>query len=652
MSRLRIGFMTNEVIGSYQRLLFQAMVEQAQIAGVDLISYEGRCIDSPLFRDNQYNLIFDFIDHHSLDGLVISSASVFSFIDSFEVNRWLDQRFELPLVSIGWPLRMASNILLDEQAGFTKLIEHLIEQHHCRHFVFVGGVEQNQEAQDRKMVFGQVMANHQIDHQTIWLTGDFTAQSGVEAMAEVAAMIAQGQRIDAVSFANDEMAIAAIDYLNRMHPELVNQLVISGFDDCHYASMIAPSLTTVRQPFEDIAGQAIGDLIERISQSGKKQSGKNQRGKLQTYHFGTEPIFRRSCGCIPQHSERQAQLHRFAGSNYKMHEMTQSYDVDELFAQLATGLPHFDVVSCYVALYEGGRFHHTDSGHERIPLQSRLVFAYHQHQHCPLQSAIVFNTRDILPASFLAVDQPLPLLVKPLMFDNQHFGFIVFDVSEGWLEDMEDIRRQVARTLNAALLFEEKSKAVREVELANARLLQLNTELEKVNELLSKRSVTDELTGLYNRRGFFELVRQYAVTDRTLKRCTLFYADMNDLKMVNDKLGHHQGDYAIQLVAKALQLTFRNEDIIGRIGGDEFVVCAKRCGPNDIESLVQRFEQSLAQCNEQSSLPWDVSSCMGYQVFNGGSEQELEHALEQADRMLYRNKAAYKRRKGQPNEPN
>ncbi|GGA76731.1 hypothetical protein GCM10011369_18300 [Neiella marina] len=635
MSRLRIGYMTNEVVGSHQRLLFRAIAEQAQIAGVDLVAYEGRCLNSPLFRDNQYNLIFDFIDECLLDGLVISSCSVFGFLSTEAMNQWFNQRFKLPVASIGGPLADASNIMLNDEQGLTKLLQHVIDEHQCQHFVFVGGPELNQEAAERLNVFWRVMSANGIEKNAITMPGDFTAQSGIEAMAEVVAIRAQGQLIDAVAFANDEMAIAAIDYLNRVHPDLVNQLVITGFDDSHYASMIAPSLSTVKQPFEQMAAKAIEDLIGRI---------KHQQ-PVADYCFNTVPVFRRSCGCTPQQSERQVQLHRFAGSNYKMHEMTQSYNVNELFAQLAAGLPYFDVVSCYVALYEGGRFLHSDTDSNRVPKQSRLVFAYHQHQHCPLQSAIVFNTHELLPASFWDVNRSLPLLVKPLMFDNQHFGFIIFDVSEGWLEDMEDIRRQVARTLNAALLFEEKATAVREVELANERLQQLNSELEKVNELLSKRSVTDELTGLYNRRGFFDLVRQYAVTDRVLNRCTLFYADMNDLKMVNDKLGHHQGDCAIQLVAEALRMTFRNEDIIGRIGGDEFVVCAKRCGPQDIGSLVQRFEQSMAKCNQRSSLPWDVSSCMGYQVFNGGTEQDLERALELADHMLYRNKAAYKRRK-------
>ncbi|MBW8191957.1 GGDEF domain-containing protein [Neiella marina] len=641
MARTRIGYITNEVIGSYQWPLFDAVIDAAQQADIDLIAYEGRSINSPLFRDTQYNLIFDFVDQHQLDGLLISSGAVFCFVEPPQVAQWLGDRFQLPLASISLPLPGASNVLLRNDIGFKALLEHVIEQHHCRRLVFVSGPERNEEASGRRRMFVRAVAADSALHAD-YIKGDFTAQSGSRAMEQIINWIDQGQQIDAVVFANDDMAVAGLEYLAKHRAALMNQFVVTGFDDSPSARLVVPSLSTVSQPFEKIAKRAIQCLLDQIEDNAKPQD----------YWFDTVPIYRNSCGCEPEQMSVMHPMLRFASNKYKMHEMTQTYKVNELLAQLATGLPYFDIKGCYVALYEGGRFPHTEVGHDRIPKRSRLIFAYHDSQHCPLQGAITYNTRQILPSSFLNTEQPQPLLVKPLMFDNQHFGFIVFDVTVGWLEDMEYVRRQVARTLNAALLFEEKNKAVEAAELANEKLRALNQQLETLNELLVKRSVTDELTGLYNRRGFFDLVRQYAITDRVLNRCTLFYVDMNDLKMVNDQLGHQQGDVAIQMLADALRKTFRQEDIIGRIGGDEFVVCAKRCGPDDIEPLEQRFKQVLERCNSNADLPWDVSSCMGYQIFNGGTEQDLERALERADNMLYERKAEYKKQKAeQANKP-
>lgn len=634
MARPRIGYLTNEVMGNYQWPLFNALVAQAKLIGVDFIAYEGRSINTSLFRDSQYNLIFDFVDEQLLDGLIISSGSVFCYINPDEIAQWLDKRFQLPLVSINLPISGASNILLRNEAGFEALLEHVLNVHQCQHLVLVTGPPTNQESLARENIFRQTIdANSAVEAN--YIEGDFTAQTGTVAMRQILEMVASGSRIDAVIFANDDMAVAGLEYLTNHHPRQAHHFVITGFDDSPCARLIAPSLTTVRQPFEAMAKQAISSVLEQITNEAPSRD----------HWFDTEPVFRASCGCQVPSDETSGPMLRFASNPYKMHEMTQTYKVNELLAQLATGLPYFDIRGCYVALYEGGRFQHSEQGHNRIPAKSRLIFAYHQNQHCPLKQPIIFTTRQVLPESFIGGEQPVPLLVKPLMFDNQHFGFIVFDVSDGGLSDMDDVRQQVAQTLNAALLFEEKSQAVEAAELANKKLRDLNKELASLNELLTKRSVTDELTGLYNRRGFFDLVHQYAVTDRVLNRCTLFYVDMNELKLVNDKLGHHQGDVAIQLLAEALRLTFRQEDIIGRIGGDEFVVCAKRCGPDDIDTLVGRFNQVLAQCNQASTLPWDVSSCMGYQSFCGGSEQELEQALERADHMLYQHKAEYKRRK-------
>jgi diguanylate cyclase (GGDEF)-like protein len=98
----------------------------------------------------------------------------------------------------------------------------------------------------------------------------------------------------------------------------------------------------------------------------------------------------------------------------------------------------------------------------------------------------------------------------------------------------------------------------------------------KGEEALLVLSLTDELTGLYNRRRFFVLIDQYLkVAIRTKKRLLFLFIDMDDLKWINDHYGHNEGDQALIHLAKILKKTFRESDIIARIGGDEFGVLAE-----------------------------------------------------------------------------
>ncbi|MGZ3568836.1 MAG: diguanylate cyclase, partial [Thermodesulfobacteriota bacterium] len=95
-------------------------------------------------------------------------------------------------------------------------------------------------------------------------------------------------------------------------------------------------------------------------------------------------------------------------------------------------------------------------------------------------------------------------------------------------------------------------------------------------------SLTDELTDLYNRRRFFVLAEQYLkLAIRSKKRLLLFYLDMDDLKSINDRFGHNDGDQALIALGSILKKTFRESDIIARIGGDEFVVLLESTDEND-----------------------------------------------------------------------
>src|SRR5215510_9093069 len=113
-------------------------------------------------------------------------------------------------------------------------------------------------------------------------------------------------------------------------------------------------------------------------------------------------------------------------------------------------------------------------------------------------------------------------------------------------------------------------------------LAQRVAELEQAQDSLRNLSLTDDLTGLYNRRGFFTLAEQHLKSARRARRqASLIYIDMDGLKTLNDTHGHEEGSNALREIANILRNTFRSSDIIARIGGNEFVIFETYNGENE-----------------------------------------------------------------------
>jgi diguanylate cyclase (GGDEF)-like protein len=168
----------------------------------------------------------------------------------------------------------------------------------------------------------------------------------------------------------------------------------------------------------------------------------------------------------------------------------------------------------------------------------------------------------------------------------------------------------------------------------------------KEEEDLLALSLIDELTGLYNRRRFFILAEQYLkVAVRAKKKLLLLYIDMDDLKWVNDHCGHKEGDQALRTLAKILKKTFRESDIVARIGGDEFVVLSEINDGNG-EILTTRLNESIKDYNAQGSGRFILSISVGTTQFDPSSPISIDEVLSKADALMYLQKRKRKSRLG------
>lgn len=164
-------------------------------------------------------------------------------------------------------------------------------------------------------------------------------------------------------------------------------------------------------------------------------------------------------------------------------------------------------------------------------------------------------------------------------------------------------------------------------------------ELQHINEELKSLVLKDELTGLYNRRGFFALAEhQMKLAQREQKNILVLFADIDGMKHINDTFGHQEGDLAIKNSAAILKDTFRSSDIVARIGGDEFAILSLQTSWVNAETLMDRLQTKVNLYNSKKLLRYPLSISMGMALYPGDYRCTIEEMLQNADEMMYVNK--------------
>jgi diguanylate cyclase (GGDEF)-like protein len=178
----------------------------------------------------------------------------------------------------------------------------------------------------------------------------------------------------------------------------------------------------------------------------------------------------------------------------------------------------------------------------------------------------------------------------------------------------------------------EMCQRIAELEISEA-------EHKQVEEALHALLLADELTGLYNRRGFFNLAeQQLRMAERTKRKMLLLFADFDDLKWINDTFGHAEGDRALIQVAGILRETFRESDIIARIGGDEFVVLAMETDGASAEILTTRLQKNLETHNAKGPRRYKLSLSVGVARYDPEHPCSIDELLARADKSMYEHK--------------
>ena len=175
--------------------------------------------------------------------------------------------------------------------------------------------------------------------------------------------------------------------------------------------------------------------------------------------------------------------------------------------------------------------------------------------------------------------------------------------------------------------------------MANAQLQREIAEHKRVAAEIRKISLRDELTGLYNRRGFITLAeQQLRAAKRAKSQIMSVFIDVDDLKGINDTLGHKEGDKVLIDTATILRATFRESDILARIGGDEFAVLTSDVTELSKEVFSLRLQQGIDDWNGREFRQYQLALSWGAATYVPESSLSLDQLISAADELMYAQK--------------
>lgn len=297
---------------------------------------------------------------------------------------------------------------------------------------------------------------------------------------------------------------------------------------------------------------------------------------------------------------------------------------EKCYFSIVNNLYRIHMASSYIYTYANPIIH-TAAMKWTLP-ESFYLKSYHNGD----KLAAITGEAQIMPCSqyfynFFTPDRRRTAVISPLFLNEEQYGIIVSELEFDYFPYIYSIMPQICAAIKLTKLVGQLERS-------------LDAEQYR-NSLLNRISMSDELTGIYNRRGFYEFANNLLkAPENEGKRAALIFGDLDNLKKINDTFGHDEGDYAIKTAASFMKSCFRQTDVVARIGGDEFAAFAVCEDRNIIASIPRRIKNMAALNNIRSTKPYNVTISIGLFELICSSDKDVQSYMDKADTALYADK--------------
>lgn len=627
-----IGVCVGGIEEEYNDLFLHALKQYSKDYDFKLLYFYSF---SPLYimesHDEGEKRIFQLINYDLLDGIILLGQSIKSPEILNEIVQAAKAK-ELPVISIDCHLDDCYNINFDYDKSLEQIITHLIEEHHVTRLNFIAGFKGNDFSEHRLSIFRKVLEEHNIpvEEERIGY-GDFWYGPTNKVMDRF--LSSELPFPEAIVCANDSMAITAYDRLTEAGYRVPEDVLLTGFDGIQEALHHTPSITTAKRDFEGTIRAAF-DILTNLFQ-GKEQDKEvmvdsqlalgNSCCHIETNHTLNE----RHNQLIRSMYSRADDTNMFYTLQLRMAaDLTDRNSFQELFDKIRFYADKFLESSLWVCIVDNFLIEEEfsdileESIYKRNGYSSKMdMMLYRKGKEW--QGIMDFETKNLLPNLESILEEHDNIVFFPLHVHEQTIGYAALSPDDGKV----NIRHCFSFFMNISTALEmTKSKNRQQTIIQN----------------LENKYVHDPLTGLLNRRGFYQKVTE--IYDTCTKNQTLIMivsVDLNGLKPINDTYGHADGDIAISTVAKALMTCAGRNIVCARFGGDEFVVAGHIKKEEDGEGFINRVHDYLTDFNAESGKPYQVSASFGLIVAVPSTEITLDEFISQADEKMYAEKAKH-----------
>lgn len=659
MSRLRVALFVSEFEDPFTDALCKGAVRAAKEKDYDLYIFPIKFLDakkSPTMDSYAYqnNCLFEFVLDKNIDLAIVNTGNIAADLSAKEKEQFL-QKISVPVILISDTLDGYSCVNFDNSPGMILGIEHLIKKHHKRKFGYVSGPKNNIDAMERCDIFKRSMQENNISSSQYKIVeGNFT-YSCTDVIEQ---LLDEYPDMDALVCANDMMCYGAYQVLEARHIKVGKDIAVLGFDDAPYSSEIKPGLSTVKADPALLGYEAVY-LCEQTL-----------KGEIQQRLVGTTFVTRKSCGCCRGILETDkkdmlsVKAHLDALNHTLVSISRNILDYEEennkIYSMILNSLCSMNIHGVYLYIFEdeieykrGQLWNRPEyvqlKAYYREPYKRRPDIIY---QPTPLYYYPV-DPQDIKEIDVLNQNIPFDQIfsnthcehnnaaakvVTLLYAGESQYGFLVWEIDEEYFSYTGQLTYQIANALKTNRLLYKKSQMAVALEESLLQVKEKNSILEEISKV-------DELTQIYNRRGFLDNMKRNVIAKENKgRRAIAVYADMNNLKLVNDQFGHEEGDYSLCSIGRILHdavHSIEGKGEVGRIGGDEFCAYLITDVDNSEEQIRRQIDEITENLNSGNDKPYYVSMSVGIKHFICSEDVDVSFELEQADAQLY----VYKQKK-------
>lgn len=647
--RKRIAVMVDYLTSEYSEELLAGVSKCCEENDVDLLNLVcGELRHHGKDASYQYVSVTSLVRKNLVDGVIFTSGTQ---MHNVSLDFFIDyvNKFDIPAtVNVSSLLPGIHSVVADGTKSFADLVEYLINHQKSNKILFMGVNSTSAEVVERTKAFYEVVEKCNIlKENVVQLNARFDYPSAMELLNQYYKEN-KSFDFDTIIALNDDMAFACIDFCQNIGLSVPNDVVVSGFDDLPRSSFSHLPLTTINQNLRlqgYTAAQMVIDLID-----GKDVPYENHIPANVVLRESTNRIFYSRTLVNNEFFNIELDLLLQKNKKYSVYEWfvkrNQLYDATKFYTDieqnmslaqlkkiLNRALPRFDIKKIVIVMYETTVEKSMPFDYFDLPSKATVLTAYDKDSDYVLDiydESYSFNPQESLVPTELEQYINKDMVCISLFKGTTQYGYMIFNKGTADMTVYDILAKSVSSLLASVFSY-----TVAQNEQQKWRERWIKTDL---------MASTDELTGIKNRRYFFDIGTTTMTFAETVRQEGLvIFCDMDGLKKINDTYGHDVGDNAIKSEAQILVKNFRTNDVVARIAGDEFAIICHGITLVDFNRIKKNIEKDCEKWTLENNAPFKLSISMGAQVYPSPDVgYNLEKLLSLADKTLYEVKKAKK----------